>query len=136
MILRVPSEQEFEQVCKSICELELDNRDLKQQQFVAAFFNGQLVGFGRLREYADCSEICSLGVLPAYEKQGIATAIVHRLIKQSSKNVYVVTIIPEFFQPFGFQPVENFPPVILDKLNYCTSELVVPENYVVMLLGN
>jgi N-acetylglutamate synthase-like GNAT family acetyltransferase len=134
MIIRTPTKEEFEQVCKYICELELDNRDLKQQQFVAAFFNDQLVGFGRLREHNDCVELCSLGVISSHQKRGIGTTIVNHLISTTDKNIYLVCIIPEFFNSFGFQVVNEFPPSILNKMNYCTQELVVPETYVAMLL--
>lgn len=134
MIIRKPSEKEFEQVCNYICELELDNRDLKQQQFVAAFFNDQLVGFGRLREHADCVELCSVGVIPSHQQKGIGKAIVANLINSTDQDIYLVSIIPEFFIPFGFQVVEEYPTSVKNKINYCTQELVVPETYVAMRL--
>ena len=59
------------------------------------------------------------------------------LILKSSKPLFLVCIIPEFFTPFGFEIVPEYPEAMQEKLNYCTSELVVPETYVVMkFVGN
>ncbi len=133
--LRKPTDKEFEQICLLITEFELDNRDLKKEQFIVAIHNSELVGFGRLREHTDCLEICSLGVATSFRRQGIGRAIVAKLIEKIPKNIYLVSIIPDFFIPFGFHKVEIFPVSIQNKIEYCTSELVVPETYVAMLLS-
>lgn len=129
-----PDDIEFEKVCDYIREFELDNRGLQKEQFITAFRNKELVGFGRLREHADCIELCSLGVIAQYRRQGIGKAITAELIKKNSRNIYLVCIIPEFFTPFGFCTIKEFPDAIKDKVCYCTNELVVPETYVAMLL--
>lgn len=132
---RKPTDKEFKQIGSFITEFELDNRDLKKEQFIAALRDSELVGFGRLREHTDCLELCSLGVVTLYRRQGIGRAIVAKLIENFSKNIYLVCIIPDFFIPFGFQKVKTFPISIQNKIEYCTSELVVPESYVAMLLS-
>ena len=93
-----------------------------------------MVGFGRLRKHFDCIELCSLGVVTNYRRQGIGKAIVKELIKKSSDSIHLVCIIPDFFTPFGFKIVEQYPNAIQNKLKYCTQELVVPETYVAMCL--
>ena len=132
MTFRTPSEQEFTQIRNYIQQFELDNRNLKQGEFTAAFRENELVGFGRLRNHADCVELCSLGVVTNHRRQGIGKAVVADLIKRSTSDIFLVCIIPDFFTPFGFQIVNTYPSAIHDKLNYCTSELVVPEMYVAM----
>lgn len=54
------------------------------------------------------------------------------LVLKAEQPLYLVCIIPEFFKPFGFEVVELYPIELSEKLNYCTSELVVKETYVVM----
>jgi|SRR6218665_455972 len=132
--LRTPSEPEFNEICHCISEFELDNRELQREQFTAAFRDGQLLGFGRLREHNDCTELCSLGVIAKERRKGIGKAIVSELIRRAPADVYLVCIIPGFFHPFGFRIVEKYPAAIGNKLNYCTSELVVPETYTAMRL--
>jgi len=133
--LRTPTDKEFEEIRSLVKVFELDDRDLQKEQFTIAIHNHELLGFGRLREYTDCFELCSLGVVMPHRMQGIGKAIVTKLIQNSPKNIYLVCIIPEFFAPFGFQQVKEYPAIIQNKMNYCTSELVVPETYVAMLLS-
>ncbi len=134
MTFRTPTEQEFLQIRNFIFQFELDDRNLKQEEFTAAFRKDELVGFGRLREHSDCIELCSLGVVTEHRRQGIGKAIVSELIKRTNNSIHLVCIIPDFFIPFNFKIVTEYPFSIQDKLNYCTQELVVPETYVAMCL--
>lgn len=134
LILRTPDQKEFEQICSYIKDFELDDRSLHPDEFVAAFRNSELVGFGRLRRHPDCLELGSLGVVTSYRRQGIGKAVVSELIDRANKDLYLVCIIPSYFAPFGFRTVQTYPAALENKLQYCSSELVVPENYVVMKL--
>lgn len=132
LILKTPDEKEFKQIRNYIREFELDDRELKQDQFVAAYRNKVLVGFGRLRYRGDCTELCSLGVVTPHRRKGIGKAIVQELIKRASEDLFLVCIIPDFFAPLGFKETPIYPASIQEKIDYCTSELVVPEQYVAM----
>ena len=132
LVIRHPDTKEFQHICNYIREFELDDRELKIQQFAAAFRNNELVGFGRLRKHDDCTELCSLGVITSLRRKGIGKAIVNELIKRSPEKLYLVCIIPDFFIPFNFKVTNNYPSSIKNKLNYCTEELKVPEVYVAM----
>ncbi len=134
LLFKTPTEKEFQQICEYIHEFELDDRVLQRSEFAAAFLGDQLLGFGRLRVHADCTELCSLGVVTPYRRKGIGKAIVKELISKAPSMIYLVCIIPEFFTPLGFTIINKYPPSIKDKLDYCISELVVPETYVVMQL--
>ena len=129
------TEQDFDFIKKHIRLFDLDNRDLQFQQFTVAKLNDEILGFGRIREHNTCSEFCSLGVVEAYRKQGIAKALILDSIKQLLQPLYLCCIIPELFEPLGFVIVKGYPSEMLDKLNYCTNELVVEEPYVVMALS-
>lgn len=133
--LRVPDQKEFEQICSYIRDFELDDRSLHADEFTAAFRGSELVGFGRLRRHPDCLELGSLGVITSHRRQGIGKAIVSELIDRADRELYLVCIIPAYFAPFGFRTVQNYPSALENKLQYCTQELVVPENYVVMKLS-
>ncbi|GIV26360.1 MAG: hypothetical protein KatS3mg027_0174 [Bacteroidia bacterium] len=128
----------FEQVKAGIEAMWLDNRCLEYKQFLVAIHsNNDVLGFGRIREYPDCSEICSVGVFEAYRNQGIGKSIVKKLIeeflKRNDKPIYVITVIPKFFEKLNFKVInEPFPKAIQEKLDYCIQDLPVPEAYVVM----
>lgn len=134
LIFRTPTENEFLQIRNYIQLFELDNRNLKQEEFIAAFRENELVGFGRLRQHSDCIELCSLGVVAKHRRQGIGKSIVNEFIKKTDQSIHLVCIIPEFFIPFGFHIVEKYPLAIQNKLHYCTKELFVTETYVPMCL--
>lgn len=132
MHLTEPTSRQFEQICQLIAALELDDRELHSAQFVAATSSGRLSGFGRIRHYKSCSELCSLGVIEPQRHKGIGRLLVNRLIAKASKPLYLVCIIPGFFEPLGFRIIHEYPAEIRDKLEYCREALSVPEEYVVM----
>lgn len=136
LILKPPTNNEFEQIKNYIEEFELDNRNLKPTQFIVAISNKSVVGFGRLLQHTDCMELCSLGVVPMHRNKGIGKKIVAELINQTSLPIYLVSIIPDFFQLFGFKKTKNYPFAIQSKLIYCTNELAVIEQYLVMRLAS
>lgn len=73
-----------------------------------------------------------MGVIEPERLKGVGKQLVQALVQKSKGPLFLVCIIPEFFEPFGFYTVDEFPEEMQEKLNYCTSELVVPEKYVVM----
>lgn len=126
--------QQFEEVKKYISLFELDNRELKAEEFLVASINNSLVGFGRIREFENCSELCSLGVIEPERYKGIGSSLTKQLIKKAKNKLYLVCIIPDFFKPIGFEICVQFPAELKDKLNYCNQNLPVSETYVVMQL--
>ncbi|MEO6903624.1 MAG: GNAT family N-acetyltransferase [Bacteroidia bacterium] len=136
LVLKRPTTKEFEQIKNYIQQLELDNRNLKQAQFIVATSNKKVVGFGRLLQLTDCMELCSLGVVPLYRRKGIGKKIIGELISQTSQPIYLVSIIPDFFLLFGFKKTENYPTTIQSKLIYCANVLADTEEYVVMRLAD
>lgn len=123
---------DFNQIVNYISDFELDNRALAYREFLIARHQQKLVGFGRIRQHTNCYELCSLGVIEPERNKGVGSALVKALVDLSLRPLYLVCIIPEFFEPLGFKMVGEYPAAIKDKLDYCTSELVVPEKYVVM----
>jgi N-acetylglutamate synthase-like GNAT family acetyltransferase len=122
----------FELIKTYIQNFELDNRELSKEEFLVATSNHELVGFGRIRQRDNCSELCSLGVIEPERLKGVGKQLVQALIQKATEPLYLVCIIPTFFESFGFYIVDEFPEAMQEKLNYCTSELIVPEKYVVM----
>ncbi len=124
--------QQLEKVKQYISQFELDDRSLHHSQFLVALQNNAIIGFGRIREHEECSELCSLGVIHPERNKGVGCALTKALIAKAKQPLYLVCIIPEFFTPLGFKVCAKYPAPLQEKLNYCTNELVVPETYVVM----
>lgn len=123
---------DFDFIKEHVKKFDLDDREMFYQQFTIAKRNNKIIGFGRIRKHNGCDEFCSLGVLEEDRYDGVAKALINARIKIATQPIYLVCIIPEMFEPLGFKIVNEYPPEIQNKLDYCTSELVVPEPYVVM----
>lgn len=136
LVLKAPTTKEFEQIKNYIQEFSLDNRNLKQTQFIVAMCDKIVVGFGCLLQHIDCMELCSLGVVPLHRKKGVGKKIIAELINQTSQPIYLVSTIPDFFHPFSFKKTDDYPASIHRKLIYCTNELAVIEQYIVMRLAS
>ncbi len=132
---KTPTDKEFVQICSLIKEFELDDRCLQKSEFTVASYKGELAGFGRLRKHIDCMELCSVGVLKTLRNKGIGKSLINNLLSKTNGPIYVVSIIPNYFREFNFKLSKQYPLSIKDKLNYCTQELVVLEQYVVMVHG-
>ncbi len=128
------SDKDFETVKKGIQKMELDNRALSSEQFIIAKDNSNnVLGFGRERVFDQYSELCTIGVFSNYRNRGIGKAITNSLINYSaSKKLYVVTIIPKYFEYFGFSITHQSPQNIQDKLYYCLHSLPVAQPYYIM----
>lgn len=126
------SDKDFELVKKYIADFELDDRQLKQEEFLTLHENGILIGFGRVREFPDFSEMCSLGIIPDHRNSGSGKTLFKALIKKAKKTMYLACIIPSYFEEFGFTICSSYPKEMQEKLNYCTQNLIVEEAYVVM----
>jgi len=120
----------------AIEEMQLDDTLIDYHQFIIAELNGEFAGFGRIKEYNDAKELCSLGVLPKFRGKGISRLLIKELkTKAVIKPLHVVTIIPALFKKFGFEEIIKYPTSLLPKINYCTNTLGGCDNgehYVVM----
>ena len=121
----------IEQLAKG---LDLDTEGISADQFVAAKRNHSVIGFGRIRSYADCAELATVGVLKEEQRIGIGSMIVNELIRTGPSALFVTCVIPEFFKKFGFQKVEQYPPVLRKKVDFCKSYDFTEEQIFVMRL--
>ena len=135
------TENYFEQVIKGIEIMQLDNRELKMNDFLIALVeNNILAGFGRIRKYTNVAEVCSVGVFEKYRNNGIGKSITQQLIynftiiQKNTLPIYVVTIISKYFEKLGFEIAKeaSYLKEIYDEWLYCVSELPVPKEYVIM----
>lgn len=117
----------------TIKSLDLDGSDISASQFLLYKTEHKIVGFGRIKNHGDFDEICSLAVLTEYRNQGIARILLKELIHRCRENVYIVSVIPDLFSKFGFEPAYGYPESILAKKADCR-HLCHCETPVVMLL--
>ncbi len=136
IILRSALAEDLANITNEIRKMQLDSTLINYHQFLIAELNGEFAAFGRIKEYNDAKELCSLGVLPKYRGKGISRILIKELkTKAVIKPLHVVTIIPTLFKKFGFEEIIKYPTSLLPKINYCTNTLGGchnGEHYVVM----
>ena len=97
----------------------LDCEDFLWKQFVVAKSNDTIIGFGRLRDYPDCTEVATVGVIHEERNKGIGTSIVNKLIQTGPKEIFVTCVILNFFSRLGFEAVKQYPAVLQKKVDFC-----------------
>lgn len=102
-------------------KMELDQVDLKSEQFLVARDGNQTVGIGRLRTYEGESwvELATVGVLRPYRSKGVAKNIIQALLNSTDRDVYVTTVIPDFFSALGFERIHPYPSQLEKKVDFC-----------------
>lgn len=99
--------------------------------FRVAEKSGVVVGVVKLDEYKDYYFLSSLALKPSEQNQGIASFLMAQSLAQIKKDVYIYTIIPEFFRRFGF--VETPPLPFLPKKDQMECARCHPELCVCMV---
>jgi N-acetylglutamate synthase-like GNAT family acetyltransferase len=130
--IKACNNKDFELVKKLIQEFELDDRQLRQDEFLVMTKNNELIGFGRVREHEGLSEMCSTGITPPFRNKGYGVRLLKALEQKAKQPVYLVCVIPLYFEKLGFEICHHYPAQMEDKLNYCINGLPVNETYVVM----
>ena len=115
----------------------LDNENLDYCQFLTAEVENELAGFGRIKQYCpnedlnknlkecelhkggDCHhiyELASIGVVKKFRKNHIGKKLILTLLYNCrAEEIWLTTIIPEYFKQFGFKEEDNIPDEILLK---------------------
>ena len=116
VFVRPALESDIEKIKPYIEEYGLDGENLDNQQFYVAEVGCELAGFGRFKRYGEVYELATLGVLENYRRNGVGKKIVEKLMYAvPSEEIWITTIIPEYFEQFGFIEDDNIPDEILLK---------------------
>lgn len=104
--------------------------DLSRDQVAIAWVGGERAGTGRLVVHGPgIAELGGMFVEPRYRGQGIADAIVTRLVEwgQPFSELYCIPFshLSHFYERFGFRPCgeAGVPEAVLEKLGDCRARL-------------
>lgn len=109
------SEQDFDQIKVLADRKELDFTDVRKEQFFAIHDDDNVIGFARIRNREGIKELCTVGVKKACRNKGIGAELIG-FATHREKDLYVITIIPDYFKKFGFVEIYDIPSVFNDKL--------------------
>ncbi len=122
----------IERLAKSF---DLDWEDISWKQFLVAKRENEIIGFGRLRIYSDCTEVATVGVIQPERNKGVGTSIVKELISIGPKEIFVTCVIPNFFSRVGFKTVKQYPSVLRKKVDFCKLYNFTEEEIFVMKIS-
>lgn len=85
----------------------------------------KIVGIVQLREFENFFFLDALGVIKEFRKKGIGKLLLEAMLKKTYKDLYIYTIIPNFFKKFGFKTVATpdfLPPRAIMQCEDCYPE--------------
>jgi len=97
----------------------LDSEDMRAGEFKIAVEGKDILAIGRLKPAGEILELCSLGVVQHKQKEGIGKLLVQSLLRSADRDVYLATIIPEYFKQFGFKVLDITPEFMKKKEDWC-----------------
>jgi len=108
--LRPATESDFPDIKSLIRMVRINPTGLDWHRFtVAVDDGGELIGCGQLKPVpSDLTELASLAVLPAFRHQGIARALIEKLLVDAPRPVYLTcrSSLGVLYKKFGFQALK------------------------------
>jgi len=110
-ILRPASEEDFPAIRALIRIVGINPTGLDWHRFVVAVTpDDEMIGCGQVKPRADGTrELASIAVRPAYRQQGIAQAIIDRLLAKNPPPLYLICRngLGPFYERFGFRDIQE-----------------------------
>ena len=102
MLIRNAAPEDFPAVRRLAEALELDYPGMEADRFWVAEDEKKISGLIALLRHADCLELVSLGVAPEARSVGLGGLLIETLMAAADGDVYLTTVIPEYFESRGF----------------------------------
>ena|SRR3989338_10693377 len=122
LIIRKAETKDRQSILKILDETDLHYPGETFDGFYVAEVDGKITGAVRLEEHPNFYFLTSLGVANAHQKQGVAYALLSKILSDLNKDVYLYTLIPNFFKKFNFlttQPPNHLPNKEIYGCNAC-----------------
>ncbi len=99
---------DYEQILQILKDRELEYPSLNLDNFWIAEDGNIIVSITRFEDIGNCYFISSVGTKKDFEGKGLASKLIKKISNQQ-KDVYLYTIIPDFFEKLGFKTVKTPP---------------------------
>jgi len=119
MNIRKARDEDLASITALALNFDLDHENMRAGNFRVAEEGGKIVGIGQILPHEDCLELASVGVLPEYQKTGVGKQLIRQLLDSVQSEVYLATIIPHYFERFGFKNTDRVPLSMLKKESWC-----------------
>ncbi|MDH7512027.1 MAG: GNAT family N-acetyltransferase [Clostridiales bacterium] len=119
MSVRKALKDDLPQISALAAKHNLDYENMAVDDFWVVEEGDKIIGICGLRKHPDCLELCSLGVEETVQKRGLGRRLVKTLLQETSGDIYLATVIPEFFRKLGFEEAASIPPSMIKKADWC-----------------
>lgn len=119
MNIRRARREDFSAVRKLAAALGLDYAGMEKAPFWLAEEGERVIGIVSLLAHPDCRELVSLGVDPEVRKAGLGGRLIETVMDAAGEDVYLATVIPEYFERHGFVRTLTMPPGMAKDPAWC-----------------
>ncbi len=108
VILRPARAEDQAAIRQIVREARINPTGLDWRRFVVAEDDGQIVATGQIKPHRDGSrELASIATRPAYQRRGLASALIRGLLADCAPPLYLVCAAHNagFYPRFGFRPI-------------------------------
>jgi N-acetylglutamate synthase-like GNAT family acetyltransferase len=102
--IRKATDSDREAVYRILRELDLEYASLSFDHFWVAEQDGLVAAVARLEEFKEFCFLSAVGTAAVEQGRGIASQLLQKMLESCDRNVYLYTVIPDFFKKFGFEP--------------------------------
>jgi len=132
MQIRTAQGKDNQAIISLLKELDLYYSAIKIKDFWVAEENKQIIGAAQLLDCGEFLFLSSVGVDQKHQKHGVAKKLLNKLLTKQDKEIYLYTIIPDFFRRFGFEITTTLPQNLPSKDRYECADCY-PERCVTMV---
>jgi len=119
MQIRKAAKTDFSQVRRLAARFDLDYADMEADNFWVAAQGPGIVGICGLTQHPDCLELRSLAVSDRFRDRGVGRELVAALFEQTGGDIFLTTVIPDYFSKLGFEPATAVPASMVKPEDWC-----------------
>lgn len=119
MRIRKARASDFPQILHLAQRMNLDYSGMAADDFWVAAEGKKVFGICGLKKHPDCLELCALGVEEIRRCGGLGRRLVRAVLRAAKAEVYLATLIPDYFAGLGFRPADVIPGSMVKKADWC-----------------
>lgn len=107
MEARRAKEEDKKELLEIIKELDLSYPGQDILSFWVLLDKKNIVSIASLEDFKDFAFISSVGTIPSMQNKGFSKILLSKIMETIKKDIYLYTIIPDFFKKLGFAVIEK-----------------------------
>ena len=119
MRVRKARKRDFPQIVPLARKHNLDYFGMEADAFWVSEEGGRIRGICALKKHPECWELCALGVDEEWRGRSWGGQLVRAVLRDVPGELYLATVIPDFFARFGFEKADSVPASMVKKAEWC-----------------